>query len=254
MSSVFKRGIRKLFRLAGFTISPIKKGNLYSNIIDATVRFPDLIDKDATVQYSELRGKISVGPGSLINKVLFDGNISIGRNTTVNGPGTEFYAIQHPITVGSFCSIARGTAVQEHNHNLKSITTYFIKYRVFKEEYGTDVISKGPITIGNDVWIGTQCVILTGVTIGNGAVVAANSVVSMDVPPYAIVGGSPAKILGYRFSEEIIEHLQKLSWWNWPTEKILANYELFHQDLSMEMLNRIEENLGVKDEFKQLNG
>ncbi|QEC45857.1 CatB-related O-acetyltransferase [Pseudobacter ginsenosidimutans] len=169
-----------------------------------------------------------------------NGNITVGRNTTINGPGTEFYCIEHPIVIGNFCSIARGTAIQEHNHNLRSITTYFIRHRVFREPYGIDVVSKGPVSIGNDVWIATQCVILTGVTIGNGAVIAANSVVSSDVPPYAIVGGTPAKIIGYRFSEEIIERLQQLRWWDWPEEKILANYDLFHNSLTLESFNNIK--------------
>jgi virginiamycin A acetyltransferase len=209
-------------------------------IVESVVSDPHLVDASAKVQYSELRGAVRVGPRSLINKVLFDGKISIGSNTTINGPGTEFYSIHHPIRIGNFCSIARGTAIQEHNHDAECITTYFIKYRIFNEKYGTDAVSKGPVTIGNDVWIGTQSTILTGVTIGNGAIVAANSVVSKDVPPYAIVGGTPAKVLKYRFSDEIIAKLLEIEWWNWDLDKIKRNKDLFYGNLSIEKLNIIK--------------
>jgi virginiamycin A acetyltransferase len=253
MNSLAKRVIKKLFQILGIRVSRAGKSSARPNIIESFTRFPELIHGSATVQYSEFRGKINIGAGCMINKVLFDGTISIGRNTTINGPGTEFYAIQHPITVGNFCSIARGTGIQENNHNLKSITTYFIKFRIFNEPYGSDVVSKGPINIGHDVWIGTQCVILSGVTIGNGAVVAANSVVIEDVPPYAIVGGSPARVLSYRFSEDIISRLQQLEWWNWPTEKIIDHYDLFHQNLTLEMLNKIIEREAIQNDVNQVN-
>jgi acetyltransferase-like isoleucine patch superfamily enzyme len=80
--------------------------------------------------------------------------------------------------------------------------------------------SKGNVVIGNDVWIGTGATILSGVTIGDGAVVAARSVVVKDVPPYTIVGGSPAKPLKKRFDDNQIKKLLKLQWWNWPDEKV----------------------------------
>jgi virginiamycin A acetyltransferase len=214
--------------------------NSISHIVDSNVSDPHLIDASAKVQFCDFNNAVKVGPRSLINKVVCDGKISIGSNTTINGPGTEFYAIHYPITIGNFCSIARGTAIQEHNHDAECITTYFIKYRIFNDKYGTDAISKGPITIGNDVWIGTQSTILTGVTIGNGAIIAANSVVSKDVPPYAIVGGTPATVLKYRFSDDIIAKLLEIEWWNWDLEKIKRNKDLFYGNLSMEKLNNIK--------------
>jgi virginiamycin A acetyltransferase len=210
------------------------------HIIQSQVQKPSLIDREATVQYSELRGAVRAGARSLIHKCLLDGPISIGTNTTINGPGTEFYCLNNPITVGNFCSIARGTAVQEYNHNHRALTTYFIRYRLFGEPYGSDAVSSGAITIGNDVWIGTQCSILTGVTIGDGAVVAANSVVTTDVPPYAIVAGTPAKVLKYRFSPEIIEKLLEIQWWNWPVARITQNKELFYGDVTLEKLRNIK--------------
>jgi virginiamycin A acetyltransferase len=101
--------------------------------------------------------------------------------------------------------------------------------------------SKGPITIGNDVWIGTQCVILSGSTIGDGAVIAANSVVTADIPPYAIAAGSPARVLRYRFSDAIIERLMKLEWWAWSRVKLEQNRALFEGDLTAGKLDAVEE-------------
>lgn len=210
------------------------------HIIESKVQNAELIDANAQIQFSELRGNVNVGARSLVHKVLLDGDITIGSNTTINGPNTEFYSLGFPIKVGNFCSIARGTNIQEHNHDSKCITTYFIKYRVFNDNYGVDAISKGAIEIGNDVWIGTGSTILTGVKIGDGAVIGANAVVTNDVPAYAIVGGTPAQVLKYRFSTEIINKLLEIKWWDWEMDKIKKNKNLFYGDLTMVKLQNLE--------------
>ncbi|PWB24611.1 hypothetical protein DCO46_11265 [Flavobacterium sp. HTF] len=103
---------------------------------------------------------------------------------------------------------------------------------IFNGEH-PDIVSKGPIKVGNDVWIGAHSVILSGVTIGDGAIIASNSVINKDVPPYAIVGGSPARIIKYRFDKPTIDNLLKIKWWDWDLKKIKANKELFlTEDLS----------------------
>lgn len=210
------------------------------NIISTVLKGNFEIHEKAVVQFSELRGTVSVGPGSLLHRVLIDGRVSVGRNTTINGPGTEIYSLLNPVTIGSFCSIARLTSIQEHNHRSDTLTTYNIRYRIFGEKYGSDATSKGPVTIGNDVWIGTQCSILTGVTIGHGAIIAANSVVTSDIPPYAIAGGTPAKVLKYRFSPEIIQRLLDIQWWNWETDRIVKNELLFKQPLTLDLLDSLQ--------------
>ena len=80
--------------------------------------------------------------------------------------------------------------------------------------------------IGNDVWIGYDALIMPGVNVGNGAIIAARSVVTGDVPAYAIVGGNPAKVIRYRFDDDTITRLNNLAWWNWPTEQISRNLKL----------------------------
>ena len=82
------------------------------------------------------------------------------------------------------------------------------------------ITRKGDILIGNDVWIGYEAVILSGVTIGDGAIIGTRAVVTKDVPPYTIVGGVPARPLRKRFTEEVIEKLLKICWWNWPDHKV----------------------------------
>ena len=116
------------------------------------------------------------------------------------------------------------------NHTVKSLTTY--PFPIFFEEWGLDVRdittawdNKGDIVIGNDVWIGYEAVIMSGVTIGDGAIIGTRAVVTKDVPPYTIVGGVPAKQIRKRFSEETISELLELKWWDWTFEKISQNIE-----------------------------
>lgn len=95
------------------------------------------------------------------------------------------------------------------------------------------------VHIGHDVWIGCNATILRGVTVGCGAVIGANALVNKDVPPYAIVGGVPARIIKYRFEKEIIEKLMTLEWWNWNVEKIRKNRHIFTNKVKLENLKNI---------------
>ena len=134
---------------------------------------------------------------------------------------------QDRLIIGKFCSIACGAKFlfNSANHALRSLSNY--TFPLFFEEWGLNkknVASawdnKGDIIIGNDVWIGYEAVIMAGVHIGDGAVIAARAVVTKDVPPYTIVGGTPARKIRMRFEEETIAKLQQIQWWNWPVEKI----------------------------------
>lgn len=136
------------------------------------------------------------------------------------------------LKIGKFCSIACGAKFlfNSANHSMGSLSTY--PFPIFFEEWGTDIKditsawdNKGDITIGNDVWIGYEAVILAGVTIGDGSIIGTRAVVTKDVPPYTIVGGVPAKRIRRRFSEETVSELLELKWWDWPMDKISQNIQ-----------------------------
>ncbi len=134
------------------------------------------------------------------------------------------------LIIGRFCSIACGAKflMTSGNHALHSLATYC--FPIFFEEWGLDRSkvadawdNKGDIVIGNDVWIGFESVVLSGVSIGDGAIIGARAVVTKDVPPYTIVGGVPARPIRRRFPDDVIAKLQALQWWNWPEDRIRRN-------------------------------
>ncbi len=131
------------------------------------------------------------------------------------------------LIIGKFCSIACGAKFMftSGNHTLKSLSNYtfpifFDEWQLDKKNITSAWDNKGDIVIGNDVWIGYEAVITSGVKIGDGAIIGTRALVTKDVPPYAIVGGVPAKIIRKRFDEQTIEKLLKIKWWDWDKEKI----------------------------------
>ena len=131
------------------------------------------------------------------------------------------------LKIGKFCSIACGAKFlfTSANHALGSLSTY--PFPIFFEEWGLDAKDirqawdkRGDIVIGNDVWIGFEAVILSGVTVGDGAIIGSRAVVTKDVPPYTIVGGAPARPIRRRFEDAVIEKLEALRWWDWDEEAI----------------------------------
>jgi acetyltransferase-like isoleucine patch superfamily enzyme len=149
------------------------------------------------------------------------GDWSYGR------PKVRFPETGCKLTIGRYCSIADNAEIMVGgNHNLSFVTTYPFGALpdLWPEARGTHGFhtSNGDVTIGNDVWLGSQCLILSGVTIGDGAAIAARSVVTKDVPPYAIVGGNPARMIRRRFDDATIERLLATRWWDLPRERIAA--------------------------------
>lgn len=182
------------------------------------------------------RGNLNIGKNCIIKDTFFEGLIEIGDYTTLWGPNISLYG---NISIGSYCSIASNVSFFELNHNYKKLTTYFIFKNFFKEEI-KEQISKGKIQIGSDVWIGSGVKILSGSLIDNGVVVAANSVVNSYLPPYSICSGSPAKVLKYRFEEDVISRLLELKWWDWSEDKIKKNKKLFFDEISLKELINIK--------------
>lgn len=174
-----------------------------------------------------------------LKSVINNSNIIVGDYTMYNDFVREpkdfeknnvlyHYPInEDKLIIGKFCSIACGAKFifNSANHTLSSLSTY--PFPIFFEEWDLSVKditrawdNKRDIVIGNDVWIGYEAVILAGVTIGDGAVIGTRAVDTKDVPPYTIVGGVPAKPIRKRFSQETIDSLLKIKWWNWSKERI----------------------------------
>jgi len=192
------------------------------------------IHKNVMLKGATLGGKVIVAEGCRLFKCSVIGNVTIGRYSSLWGPDTAVFSLIHPVEIGSFCSVARNVLIQEYNHDMTRPTSYFISQNIFGEGVEQDISSKGPIRIGHDVWIGAGAVLLSGVSIGNGAVIGANAVVTKNFPPYSILGGVPAKLIGFRFQEKERHELEQSGWWNWSIEKIRKNRSFF--------LNPVESN------------
>ena len=193
-----------------------------------------------------------------LNAVIKDPQIEVGDYTIYNDFVADpllfeknnvlyHYPIhREKLIIGKFCSIACGTKFLFNcaNHTLKSLSTYtfplfYEEWELEKSNITTAWDNKGDIVIGNDVWIGYEAVIMAGVHIGDGAIIAARAVVTKDVPPYTIVGGTPAKEIRKRFDAEVIEQLLILKWWDWSTDKI-------HQCLPYIAEGKLDELLAMK--------
>lgn len=144
----------------------------------------------------------------------------------------HFAFIGDRLVIGKFCAIAAETRflMNGGNHRLDGLSTY--PFPIFGGDWvgrfagELDFPSRGDTVIGNDVWLGFRSTVMPGVTISDGAVVAAHAVVTADVPPYAIVAGNPAKIVRRRFLDEEAARLQAVAWWDWPVERITAHLPL----------------------------
>lgn len=196
-----------------------------------------------------------------LNTIIQDPQIVVGDytiyNDFVNDPllfEKNNVLYHYPIhkerlVIGKFCSIACGTRFLFNcaNHTLNSLSTY--TFPLFYEEWNlekSNVVSawdnKGDIIIGDDVRIGYEAVIMSGVHVGNGAIIAARAVVTKDVPPYTIVGGTPAREIRKRFDTDVIKRLLMLKWWDWPIDKI-------RQCLPYIMNGALDELLSIEDDI-----
>ena len=166
--------------------------------------------------------QIEIGDYTIYNDFIHDPLLFESNNVLYHYP-----IHREKLSIGKFCSIACGVKFIFNcaNHALSSLSTY--TFPLFYEEWESEkgnILSawdnKGDIIIGHDVWIGYEAIVMAGVHIGDGAIIAAKAVVTKDVPPYTIVGGIPAREIRKRFDTMVIEKLLLLKWWDWPIEKI----------------------------------
>ena len=176
-----------------------------------------------------------------IQNTVSNPNIIIGDYTYYDDPEDSeafernvlyhFPFVGDRLIIGKFCALARGVKfiMNGANHKLDGFSTY--PFQIFGNGWGKvdpqpeELPYKGDTVIGNDVWIGYETAIMPGVQVGDGAIVAAKSVVVSDVPPYTIFGGNPAKLIRQRFDDRAIRALLEVAWWNWDIKKITRNLE-----------------------------
>ncbi|MCI8808749.1 MAG: Vat family streptogramin A O-acetyltransferase [Oscillibacter sp.] len=184
-----------------------------------------------------------------IKNVITRPTIMVGEYTYYDDPvdseGFEKHVTHHydfngdRLIIGKFCAIGKGVEfiMNGANHRMCSVTTYPFNIMGGGWEKSTPAIEdlplKGDTVVGNDVWFGQNVTVLPGIHIGDGAIIAANSVVAKDVPPYCVAGGNPSRVIRQRFNEDLTAYLLELKWWDWPADKIFRNLDaLCSGDLS----------------------
>lgn len=147
--------------------------------------------------------------------------------------GKESYCVSElkNVDIGSYTSIAGGCVFHSNDNHAWIQNKHFVSTFPFNEKWSIESYpcsyGKGHVKIGNDVWVGEGCRFLSGITVGDGAIVAAGSVVSKDVPPYAMVAGNPARVKYYRFPKKTIKKLLQIKWWDWDPGLIRQRIDFF---------------------------
>ena len=201
---------------------------LLKNLFNPAVSILSIVDKDSVIDKS-----------SRVHRKAKVFHSKIGKFSYVGKRASLIYT-----DVGAFCSIAADSCIGMGEHSISKLSSS----PLFSEKVNgtgaswTDrvVFPYAKVSVGNDVWIGERAMVMGGVNISDGAVVAAGAVVTKDVPPYAVVGGVPAKVIKYRFSPEIIDYLVKLKWWSFPEDLLKEHIDVFQTDnISIETLKSL---------------
>lgn len=221
-----------------------------NSLVDESVK----VFTSVRIRNSRIGEMASIGDFSKVDDSTLAGFVRIDRFNHIYGSHLK----EHPYTgqntvilksnIGKFCSISWDVTIGGAEHAYDRIVQHSFLYNNVDDIRPKDInvpydrFSK-PCQIGNDVWIGCSAVIMRGAQIGHGAVVAANSVVTKDVPPYAIVAGIPARIIKYRFDQEVIDALLKLSWWDYPDGHLKEAFNELAAIGSLESVEKLREKL-----------
>lgn len=186
--------------------------------------------------------KINKHNQTTISRIVEPTRITVGRHTYGRLNISVFdHSNEKILTIGSFCSIAGNVQfICGGNHYQNRFLNFPIEKKFFDK---TEALSKGEIVIGDDVWIGTNALILSGVTVGQGAIIAAGAVVSKDVPAYSVVAGIPAKVIKYRFTDNMIKKLLEVNLSAIDESYIKKNYSLFVNELNDNILLELKNDL-----------
>lgn len=214
-----------------------------NSIIDDSAK----IWKESRIEDSTISSYASIGDQSIISNSTLGRKCEIGRRNIIShsnlgdGTSTQGNTTIRYAELGKYCAIAWNVTIGAPNHEMKSLALAHLDY-IFDEEERPSMPSfhQQRCRIGNDVWIAAGAHVLRGITIADGAIVAANAVVTKNVPPYAIVAGVPAKIIGYRFDEKTIARLLKIKWWNLSRNVLKQCKECFIGNLTDDKLTLLE--------------
>lgn len=218
-TTMFQTAYKNYTDIFGHSQWLLSLSNLYSND-------EKKVHSSASIKRTtDIFGQVHISKDvSISNECHISGDVIIKEGTILNG----YNSIIGDVEIGKYCAIAPRARMRSSNH-----ATYKPSLQMeLNDRIGSELrhISK-PIKVGNDVWICSGAKVLSGVSVGDGAVIAADSVVVDDVEPYSIVAGNPAEHKRYRFKSNIIEELIELEWWEWDMEKIRNNKEFFETDL-----------------------
>lgn len=208
---------------------------IYSNVKTIKCILGDniIIGENSFLQNSTLRDNVQINRSNMIVDATIGAYSYTGMNTV----------IKHA-DIGKFCSISWNVSISGGGHNYHYMTPHpFIHLPSFGIVNNKTDLEIKKISIGNDVWIGMNSCILQGLSIGDGAVIGAGSVVTKDVPSYAIVAGNPAKIMKYRFTDRMITKLLSLKWWNLPKDVLADNIACFQSELTEDQLDQLIDSL-----------
>lgn len=200
--------------------------------------------KNTLISSCKIGSAVTIQENTVIKRSELADFVNIHNDCKMNGSSVGSYsyiAKSSEISytdIGKFCSIGAEVWIGVGKHPPNFISTNPVFYSTLNKQLGFSFSDKqlyeefSRCTIGNDVWIGSRVMILDGITIGDGAIVAANSVVTKDVAPYSVVGGTPAKLIKTRFDEATTKKLLQQKWWNWPVDDIKSKLPFFQKEIN----------------------